>query len=157
MSLKESTINSNTTLRPIERSLPLQLLQSREAAMALFRPMLRGYGLTEQQWRVVRVLAAAGPLDASGLAEATFLLPPSLTRILQALEEKGLIHRETDPNDQRRVFISLSAAGEGVFASISPDSERLYRTIEARFGAEKLQSLQILLAEFNATLAGTES
>ena len=50
-------------MRDIELSLPLQLLKAREAAMARFRPMLRSHGLTEQQWRVIRVLAAADGLD----------------------------------------------------------------------------------------------
>ena len=80
---------TNLAIRPIEQSLPMQLLQAREAAMAHFRPMLREHGLTEQQWRVLRVLASEEQLDTGELASRTVLLAPSLSRILQSLESEG--------------------------------------------------------------------
>ncbi|MGM3243097.1 hypothetical protein ACS2VP_27140, partial [Bacillus cereus group sp. Bc237] len=45
-------------LRAFSRSLPMALLRSRESVMVRFRPMLRAHGLTEQQWRVLRAMAA---------------------------------------------------------------------------------------------------
>ena len=50
------------------RSLPIALLRAREAVMGNFRPMLADFDVTEQQWRVMRVLSEAGRLDASDLA-----------------------------------------------------------------------------------------
>ncbi|MDA5180708.1 homoprotocatechuate degradation operon regulator HpaR, partial [Klebsiella pneumoniae] len=38
-------------------SLTIALLQAREAAMAYFRPIVKRHNLTEQQWRIVRILA----------------------------------------------------------------------------------------------------
>ncbi|GIT39591.1 MAG: hypothetical protein Ct9H300mP8_07870 [Gammaproteobacteria bacterium] len=84
-------------LRSINLSLPMQLLRAREAAMSRFRPMLRGHGLTEQQWRVVRVLASEKELDIGDLSQKTFLLAPSLTRILKALVRDGLVTRTPGP------------------------------------------------------------
>ena len=60
----------------------MALLRTREAVMWLFRPGLRSRGVTEQQWRILRALAHAGPLEVTELADATFLLGPSLSRIL---------------------------------------------------------------------------
>lgn len=144
-------------LRPIDQSLPMQLLAAREAAMAHFRPMLRAHGLTEQQWRVIRVLAAQDRLDVSELATRALLLAPSLSRILQSLQADGLIERSPDPEDQRRYFISLSATGQARFEAVGPDSESLYRSIEAAFGREKLQDLYQLLTEFTATTEALRS
>ena len=140
-------------LRPIQQSLPMQLLRARETAMAQFRPMLREHELTEQQWRVIRVLASQAQIDAGELAERCFLLAPSLSRILQTLEVDDLIRRSADPEDQRRWLISLTAKGKRKYASVSPDSEALYQTIEQRFGRDKLKKLYQLLDELNATLA----
>ena len=80
-------------MRPFSASLPMALLRSREAVMRLFRPGLRKHGVTEQQWRILRALAHSGPMEVTALAEATFLLAPSLSRILPDLEKRGLIAR----------------------------------------------------------------
>lgn len=139
-------------LRSIEQSLPLALLQAREVAMAKFRPMLREHDLTEQQWRVLRVLAAFPDIDASEIVTRSFLLAPSLTRILQFLEAKNLVQRTADPADLRRAYFSLTVNGETLYKKVSPDSERIYQQITDTFGHKKLESLYQLLAEFvNAT------
>ena len=121
--------------------------------MARFRPMLRQYELTEQQWRVIRALAAYENIDASELARRSFLLAPSLTRILQFLEGKKLVKRSPDKNDQRRSVFVLTAKGRKRYELVGPDSEILYANIEKQFGADKLESLYGLLAEFYTALA----
>ena len=68
--------------------------------MAPIRTMLADVGLTEQQWRVLRVLDEKGALEPTHIAEQACLLLPSLTRILQKLEEKHLILRKPDENDR---------------------------------------------------------
>ncbi|MBT5220097.1 MAG: homoprotocatechuate degradation operon regulator HpaR [Woeseia sp.] len=143
-------------LRDFERSLPMELLKARESAMARFRPMLRDHGLTEQQWRVIRALAALDQINASELARRSFLLAPSLTRILQYLEAEKLVKRSSDANDQRRAVFSLTAKGKKLFARVAPDSETLYIKIEQEFGADKLGLLYELLAEFYQTIAAEE-
>lgn len=139
-------------LREFERSLPMQLLKAREAAMVRFRPMLRAHGLTEQQWRVLRVLAAWPDVDASAIARRSLLLAPSLSRILQYLESTGLIARRTPAGDQRRAVFALTARGRARFEAVAPDSERLYRDIASAFGSERLAMLYELLSEFAAAL-----
>jgi homoprotocatechuate degradation regulator HpaR len=143
-------------LRNFERSLPMELLKARESAMARFRPMLRDHSLTEQQWRVIRALAALDHIDASELARRSFLLAPSLTRILQYLEAEKLVTRSSDVNDQRRAVFVLTTKGKKLFARVAPDSEALYIEIEQEFGADKLRSLYELLAEFYQTIAAED-
>ena len=121
--------------------------------MARFRPMLRQHGLTEQQWRVIRALAAYENIDASELARRSFLLAPSLTRILQFLEGEKIVKRSPDENDQRRSVFVLNAKGKKLYGLVGPDSEVLYARIEKQFGANKLESLYGLLAEFYSALA----
>ena len=139
-------------MRDVELSLPLQLLKAREAAMARFRPMLRSHGLTEQQWRVIRVLASADGLDGRELARRSFLLAPSLTRILQNFETLAWVRRSAHASDQRRVLFELTAKGRKLFDAVAPDSERLYAAIADEFGVAKLETLYALLAEFSAAL-----
>ena len=137
-------------LRGIEQSLPMALLKARETAMAQFRPMLRSHELTEQQWRVIRVLAAFPDIDAGEIVERSFLLAPSLTRILQHLEAQQIVRREADAQDLRRAKFRLTAKGRKLFDRVAPDSELIYQRISEVFGREKLQALYQLLDEFAA-------
>jgi homoprotocatechuate degradation regulator HpaR len=130
----------------------MELLRAREAAMIRFRPVLREHGLTEQQWRVIRTLADSGEVDASELARRSFLLAPSLTRILQYLVKERLVTRTSDSNDQRRSVLKLSTRGRRVFDSVGPDSEQRYAEIEEEFGRDRLHALYELLAAFYTTL-----
>lgn len=149
--------NRRPALRDFRHSLPMELMKAREAAMARFRPLLREQGLTEQQWRVIRALAEFGPIDAGELAQKSFLLAPSLTRILQFLENEQAIRRSVDANDQRKSVVSLSTKGRSLFERIAPESEQLYAQMEAAFGEDRLQALYDLLAEFYTTLERTET
>ena len=59
-------------MREFSRSLPMSLLRAREAVMRQFRPSLRNYGLTEQQWRILRALTAVETIEVTELARVAF-------------------------------------------------------------------------------------
>ncbi len=80
--------------------------------MAPIRPELRKAGVTEQQWRVLRVLTGVKSIDTAGLAEAALLHQPSVTRILKELVDRGLIERRGDVLDGRRWLISITPAAD---------------------------------------------
>ncbi|MFK0033807.1 homoprotocatechuate degradation operon regulator HpaR [Pseudomonas monteilii] len=126
-------------------SLTLSLLQAREAAMAFFRPLLNEHDLTEQQWRVIRILKQHGELENYQLAELACILKPSMTGVLGRLERDGLVRRQKAAQDQRRVFVTLTEGGEACFASMKEEMEANYQKIQAQFGEEKLQQLMGLL------------
>lgn len=141
-----NTKPTDIAMRPFTESLPMALLRARESSMRLFRPMLADHDLTEQQWRVLRALAAASkPIDAGELAEATFILAPSLSRMLPSLEDRSLIERATDDDDNRRTLIALSDIGRALVQTVAPQSEELYNAIEHYFGAERLDHLLVEL------------
>ncbi|MEE9415604.1 MAG: homoprotocatechuate degradation operon regulator HpaR [Acidimicrobiales bacterium] len=145
-------------MRPFSRSLPMALLKAREATMRLFRPLLAEHDLTEQQWRVLRALAAAStPLSVGELADHTFLLAPSLSRILSNLEGRLLIERQVAEHDQRRSHIALSKQGRDLVQQIAPQSEALYNRIEQHFGFARLDDLLGELNQLASLDAGEET
>lgn len=133
-------------------SLNIALLQTREALMSYFRPMLNEVGLTDQQWRIIRLLAENGIIDFQDLAKQTCILRPSLTGILTRLEKMDLVVRLKPSNDQRRVFLKLTKAGENLYESFCASVDQRYTVLEKRFTPEKLHQLGELLQEF-ATIA----
>jgi homoprotocatechuate degradation regulator HpaR len=144
--------SSEARLRPFSRSLPMALLRARETVMRHFRPSLQAFDLTEQQWRVLRALAAEGEIDVTGLADATFLLAPSLTRILRDLENRKMIRRRADPNDFRAALISLTTRGRTIFDNVGLNSEQIYRAIELRLGESRMQTLMTMLVDVEKQL-----
>jgi len=141
-------------MRDFSRSLPMSLLRAREAVMRQFRPSLRQHGLTEQQWRILRALAAIDAVEVTELARTAFLLGPSLSRILRDLEARNLIQRETAKADQRRSMVSISEKGVKLMAAVAPTSESIYAEITQRFGARKLAELQDMLNDLEQSLSG---
>lgn len=133
--------------RNTRRSLPIALLRARESVMERFRPMLAAHDLTEQQWRVIRILAEQGVIDASEMADKAFILAPSLTRIIRTLEERGLISKLKDENDGRRVLLQIAPEGLRIIEDVAPESRAIYEQLEAKFGIEKLNQLLDLLDE----------
>lgn len=70
-------------------SINISLIQAREALMTQFRPILNQANITDQQWRIIRLLAENGTLDFQDLANQACILRPSLTGILTRLEKSG--------------------------------------------------------------------
>ena len=125
--------------------------------MKQFRPSLRRHGLTEQQWRILRALAAVDAIEVTELAHVAFLLGPSLSRILRDLEARHFIERRTDKADQRRGVVSISQKGLKLIELVAPTSEAIYAAISQRYGARKLAELQDMLAALEDSLAALEA
>jgi homoprotocatechuate degradation regulator HpaR len=128
----------NPSAPDTNRSLPIALLRAREKVMGPIRAMLADVGVTEQQWRVLRVLVERGTLDPTEIADRSCLLMPSLTRILQTLTTK------------RRQLVSITDAGRQLIADNLKESQRLNAWLRESFGADKLDALLDLLNELDA-------
>ncbi len=142
---------SRTTLRRFDQSLPIALLRAREASTRHFKPHIDRHDLTMPQWRVIRALADAGPLDAKTVAERCVILPPSLTRIFRALTARGLT-RSVDTSDARRHMLELTQAGRQLFEDVITASEATYDELAAAFGHDRMQSLLDLLNDLRDTV-----
>jgi homoprotocatechuate degradation regulator HpaR len=140
-------------MREFSRSLPMSLLRAREAVMRHFRPSLRDHGLTEQQWRILRALAAIDDIEVTELARVAFLLGPSLSRILRDLEARHLIERKVAKADLRRGVVSISENGLRLMEAVAPSSEAIYAAITKRYGTRKLAELQKMLHALEGSLS----
>ena len=124
----------------------MALLKAREAVMVRFRPSLRAHGLTEQQWRVLRIMWVADKrLRPMELSQLTFISMPSLSRLLKTLEGRELIKRGRHVGDQRGSEFGLTPAGHAIVAEIAPHSEETYAEIERLVGSKEIEQLYYVL------------
>ncbi len=145
--------NDTEHLRQFDRSLPMSLLKAREAVMKKFMPALKAHDLTAQQWRVIRALEQRGDMEVSELSDVCYILKPSMSRIVQNLQARGLIERRGNSEDRRRSTMALTDSGRVLFEKIAPASIERYQYITEKFGYGKLELLYELLDELVATLS----
>ncbi len=129
----------------IHRNLPRLLLQARESVMAHTRPQLREHALSDQQWRVLRVLGEHGVVETGKVAREAFILGPSLTGVLNRMERDGLIRRARDAADQRRTVIEATEKGAQLVSTLSTAIEAHYAWMEQSLGKDNLSQLYDLL------------
>ncbi len=78
--------------------------------------------VTLTQLSAMGTLRKKGPMSAGDLAAFERVQPPSMTKVLAGLEEKGLVRRDAHPTDRRQAIIALTDAGVELL-----DSERRQR------------------------------
>lgn len=134
----------------LDRSLPIALLRARESIMTRFRPLLAEHGMTEQQWRVLRVLQDRSPLDASRVAESACVLAPSLTRMIKTLRDRGFVRRMSDKSDARRSMLSITPAGIAFIEMLVPAALAVHDDIRRRYGTQRMEALIDMLNDLAA-------
>ena len=96
---------------------PTRLIADRlhSAAIHLLRRLRvedKAMGLTPPRASVLSVLVFRGPVTMSDLAEAEQVRPPTITRLIDGLERRGLVRRVNHPDDGRVQLVEATAAGK---------------------------------------------
>ncbi len=134
------------------RNMPLLLLQTRECVLARFRPVLKAHGLTEQQWRILRLLVETGPLEPRQIGQRCGISSPSMAGILARMEALDLVRRERLEHDQRRQLVTPTAGSRALAQRIAPRIDAEYAAIEAQLGSALVKSLYATLDQVIARL-----
>jgi homoprotocatechuate degradation regulator HpaR len=135
-----------------DKSLPMLLLATRDALTQRFRPLNQAFGLTEQQWRVIRALGDVPSLEIHALSALCRIHAASLSRILPKLDRAGLVARSAKAADQRCVIVSLTPRGRQLIDQVAPESSRVYEQLARDIGPDRLERMYAMLEEFIALL-----
>jgi MarR family transcriptional regulator for hemolysin len=111
--------------------------------------------LTLAQARVLRRLAKQ-PRSLSELGADLVLAPPSMTRLVDRLEERGLIERRRDDEDRRKVFVTLTAEGRRLVSAIPLLEGSPIRIAVDRMTAADRKRIAAAMREFNAAVVRAE-
>lgn len=136
---------SSEKLRKTDRSLAISLLRARETVMLPIREMLAKTGLSEQKWRVLRVVAESGPMDQTLIADRACLLLPSLTRILRAMEDDGLLERAASTQDKRKSMVTITDAGQTLLNAHMDEANEIFQRVRDKFGDAEMRALLDML------------
>ena len=132
-----------------DNSLPMILNRALDATMPDYRELFARFQLTEQQWRVLRVLWSAGKVTSVELSTRTLLPAPSLVGILDRLEKKGLVSRVRSVEDRRAIFVIATAKGRALEAQVSPLVSEIDQQLRARVSPEEWQMMEQVLQKIS--------
>jgi len=124
-----------------EHSLPMMLYRAIDTILPRFRRIFSEFGLTETQWRVLRVLWDRQSATLKELAAATLIPAPSLVGVVDRLAQQSLVERVRDENDRRQVFILATTKGRKLEAQVSPSVEDTYREMQQSLNLDTWQAL----------------
>jgi DNA-binding MarR family transcriptional regulator len=111
--------------------------------------LLRPYGITPTQYNVLRVLKGAGSagLCRNEIGDRLVTEVPDVTRLLDRMEESGLIARERGEDDRRLVYTTITRTGTRLLATLQKPVSAMERRLLAHLGRERLGQLNELLAD----------
>jgi DNA-binding MarR family transcriptional regulator len=73
--------------------------------------------VTLTQLSAMGTLSKSGPMSAGELAACERVQPPSMSKVLSTLEERGLVRRAVHPDDRRQVILAITDKGEALLES----------------------------------------
>lgn len=118
------------------------------------RKLIAQHGLSSPQLLCLRRLAEQGPLPTGSLAKAVSLSPATVSGILDRLESRGLVLRERQIEDKRRVVVRLTAAGEAAARQAPPSLQENFlfklRALPANRQVEIDRTLKQIVAMMSA-------
>lgn len=109
----------------------MMLYSALDAVMPRFRKIFKKFGLTEQQWRVLRVLWETDSIALQALADITLIPAPSLVGVIDRLETSDLVERRRSKSDRRVVYIHATKTGQKLEQKVRPEVDRLYAELQA--------------------------
>lgn len=130
------------------------LVKTADALRRRGEKVLEPFGLTLQQYNVLRILRGAGEAGLPTLEIASRLIEetPGITRLLDRLEEKALIRRVRCPHDRRQVLCYAEPAGLELLRRLDAPVRRLDEDHVAPLGERRLRSLVDALDEIRSIL-----
>ena len=152
MSLKDE-LKQNRPFRSLEQEALLSIERTAALLGYAFAEELKVYGLTPTQYNVLRILRGAG---TGGLCRhevrARLIAPvPDVTRLLDRMEEVGLIERERDPDDRRLVRTTITKRALDVLAKLDEPMEEIHQRQLGHMSKADLRKLVMLLDEARRT------
>lgn len=131
----------------VERQVVIRILRVAERINQRMGDVLQPHRLTLPQYGVLEALEGVGD-EGLACGEIAVRLPtrdPDITRLLDRLEARGLIHRVRGRPDRRVVRSQLTAEGRRLVAAIGVEMRGLHRDDLARIGRRQLGTLHALL------------
>ncbi|HYS40729.1 MAG TPA: MarR family transcriptional regulator [Pseudonocardiaceae bacterium] len=138
---RRSALRTRQEARP---SLLYAIKQVELVSRAHLDDLLKPSGVTALQYTALTVLQRRDGLSSAQLARNSFVTPQAMADLVTGLERRGLITRDRDPDNRRRLLISLTEAGHALLAQ----HESAVRALEEQMLADLDRTERAALADY---------
>jgi DNA-binding MarR family transcriptional regulator len=130
-----------------EQEAYLALWRTYDRLRAIEDELFAGFDLTAQQYNLLRLLRSAQPeaVPTLTLAERLVSRAPDITRMIDKLEERGLVTRTRSVKDRRAVLVAITEAGTLLLDRIAEPLRACHERQLGHLSATELKSLIALL------------
>jgi DNA-binding MarR family transcriptional regulator len=115
------------------------------------------YRLKIPEWRIIAVIAENGPISQWEIGRKTVMDKVIVSRAAMALVERALLRRVPNPRDQRSHLLTLTAAGQSLYARVAPDALALEARLLEGFDATERALLPRLLRRLETAAIESEA
>lgn len=143
----QAEIGQSRPFLSLAQEATISILRTADVVRRQLAAVVESEGLTQQQYNVLRILRGArpDPLPTLEIRNRLIERSPGITRFLDHLEGKGLVRRERDPEDRRRVQCLITDAGLEVLARLDRAVDDADEAVVEELTTEEMSSLIRLL------------
>ena len=151
MKLKQE-IKQKRPFPSVQEEAILALVRTADQFAAPLAEVLRGTGLSQSQYNILRILRGSVPdgLSCGDISERMVRRDPDLTRLLDKLESRGLVTRTRGTTDRRVVLASITDEGLALLAALDEPVRASIKASLAHVPAGRLKELIEILEELRA-------
>ena len=133
----------------LEQEAHLNIVRTAAVLTDALEQLLKPAGITLAQYNVLRILRGAEPdgLCRNALRDRLLTRMPDVTRLLDRMEEAGLVTRARDDDDRRLVTTRITARGRHVVGDLDAEVAREHRRRLGHLGGDRLRQLSELLTQ----------
>jgi DNA-binding MarR family transcriptional regulator len=121
--------------------------QANHALYKGFDAQVRYAGLSSIEWRVLATLYDGTPRTISDLTAQVLSKQPTVTKLVQRMAQTGSVELLTDPQDQRRTLVAVTAAGKKQVQPLIAAAKKHEAQVLRALGAQDVDALKKLLAK----------
>jgi DNA-binding MarR family transcriptional regulator len=109
----------------------MMLYRTLDVLIPKYRAVFKQHGISETQWRILRVLWEHDGCGANELAQRALVPAASMVGVIDRLISKDLVKRVPSVEDRRKVKVNLTNAGRSLQPLITPEIAKLYQNIQS--------------------------
>lgn len=143
----QQDIRQTRPFSSLQQEAYLSVVRTSSTLTDMVEDLLKPFGISGTQYNVLRILRGAGDdgLCRNELRDRMLTRMPDMTRLLDRMEEAGLVTRSRERDDRRMVLTQITARGRELLSQLDRPMNELHRKQLAQLDDEQLRSLIDLL------------
>ena len=148
----QKEIRQTRAIRLLEEEASLNIVRTADLLMTGLMAVLKPHGLSATQYNVLRILRGAGAagVTCKDIGKRMLTPDPDITRLMDRLENRGLLTRDRAKEDRRFVTMRLTPAGLDMVNQLDRPIEQMHRKQMKHMSTARLRQLVGLLEEVRA-------